>query len=77
VFVKSIDKEALTPLSERIMEVVREDIVYRNQILNVGVSVGVTYVDEPEQSMESIIKRADLAMYQAKNNGKSRIVIER
>lgn len=77
VFVRSIDKEALTPLSERIMEVVREDIVYRNQILNVGVSVGVTYVDEPEQSMESIIKRADLAMYQAKNNGKSRIVIER
>ncbi len=77
VFVKSIDKETLTPLSERIVKVISEDIIYRNQILNVGVSVGVTYVDEPEQSMESIIKRADLAMYQAKNNGKSRFVIKR
>ncbi len=41
------------------------------QIANVGASIGVAAVDAGETSAEAVIRRADLAMYQAKRDGRN------
>ncbi len=42
--------------------------------LNVTVSAGVTTVQDPKDSIESALKRADAALYEAKDRGRNRTV---
>ena len=42
--------------------------------LNVTVSAGVTTVQDPKDSIEAALKRADAALYKAKDSGRNRIV---
>jgi len=49
-----------------------------NKSVNVTVSLGVSQVDiENDPNIESVIKRADIALYKAKENGRNRVCIEK
>jgi two-component system, cell cycle response regulator len=45
-----------------------------NKTLNVTVSVGIATLTSPEDTPESLIKRADRALYSAKRDGRNRVV---
>ena len=42
--------------------------------LFVSVSIGVAEVDENDEDFQSILERADKALYQAKNNGRNQVI---
>ena len=45
-----------------------------SSVINFTVSIGVTAVKNIDNSLDDIIKRADKALYQAKNQGRNRVV---
>ncbi len=60
---KAVGKKILQALNKPYVLVGHE---YRNTP-----SIGVTLLDDPQQSIEDILKQADIAMYQAKKSGRN------
>ncbi len=67
--------------AEVIAERIRESVVRRHfelgeevPSLPITVSIGVSALDDPEDEPDDILKRADLALYDAKNSGRNRVV---
>ncbi len=60
---KAVGKKILQALNKPYLLVGHE---YRNTP-----SIGVTLLDDPQQSIEDILKQADIAMYQAKKSGRN------
>jgi diguanylate cyclase (GGDEF)-like protein/PAS domain S-box-containing protein len=61
------------PLARRMLETIREPIVLGEVILQVGASVGVATLRDDHQRPEDLIRDADTAMYQAKDNGRNQV----
>ena len=49
------------------------EVIFNQDVLHTTVSVGVTEVSEKDGSFHDVLKRADEAMYQAKNRGRNRV----
>lgn len=72
--INSIEK-----ISENLCKTISQPYHYKEQVLNVSASIGFSYSKHPQLPlhkkvkfrMEAIIKQADTAMYQAKDNGKN------
>lgn len=54
-----------------------KNIEYENleEAFQVTISIGISYFKEDDQNIDEVIKRADIAMYQAKMQGKNRVCI--
>jgi diguanylate cyclase len=61
-------------LAERLRQLIEKQvIVYQEKNVNVTISLGVSDL-KPEDSAEAFLKKADQALYQAKNSGRNRVV---
>ena len=61
-------------IANKIRELVyNSDVSYNDSFLRVSISVGIT-VARDDDTIESLIARADRYMYQSKNGGKNRVV---
>ncbi len=49
------------------------EVIFNQDVLHTTVSVGVAEVSEKDGSFHDVLKRADEAMYQAKNRGRNRV----
>jgi diguanylate cyclase (GGDEF)-like protein len=49
--------------------------IYKNSEIQITVSIGVTQVVDTDDSPESILSRADSALYEAKNRGRDRVIV--
>ncbi|BDY12287.1 GGDEF domain-containing protein [Hydrogenimonas cancrithermarum] len=68
-------KEEAKKIAERIMKAVRTNkLIYKNQIIKITLSMGMTEHQRGD-TLESMIERADAAVYQAKQEGKDRLVV--
>lgn len=70
---------AMLPL-ERILKAVSGEAfslsrVRRDRVVNVTISIGLSQLIEEDAELTKVVRRADAAMYQAKNNGRNRIVV--
>lgn len=66
--------QAACSLAERIRMIVEEhEFKFEGKIIPVTLSLGVTELDTSVESSESLIKRADHALYNAKNSGRNRV----
>ena len=75
ILFSSIDKHSALQLAEKIRKNVESDT---RSIVPVTVSIGIAtgeLENQIEESMISLIKSADDALYEAKNLGKNRVVI--
>ena len=61
----------LTALAERLIAVTRVPVVLGEQQVEVGLSVGIALAPEHGTDGESVFKRADLALYRAKADGRN------
>jgi len=62
-------------VAERILNAVRNSkIIYKDQEIRITLSMGLT-AHKKGDTLESLIERADAAVYQAKQEGKDRLVI--
>ena len=67
------DQAYVTALATRIIGLMNEPFVIEDRSIQIGASIGiVSFADRPPNALE-IIKRADLAMYEAKKQGRGRI----
>lgn len=62
-------------LSESIIEAVAEPYHFSGQILHLGASIGITLYPTKEQKPEDMLKQADTAMYQAKEDGRNTVSV--
>ncbi|WP_456485592.1 GGDEF domain-containing protein [Hydrogenimonas sp.] len=68
-------REDALKIAQRILKAVRNNkVIYKNQVICITLSMGLT-VHQKGDTLESMIERADTALYQAKREGKDRLVI--
>ena len=58
-------------ISQRIIDAVGEPFVVNGTDLNIGASIGIAAIPEDGSDYQTILKSADMAMYQAKQEGKN------
>ena len=67
----------LRALAEEIrLSVAKLRTPYENKYIAITISLGVAHMnpDDPELNPKSLLKRADTCLYEAKNNGRNRVV---
>jgi diguanylate cyclase (GGDEF)-like protein len=70
------DSDHALNLAERVRKAVSRVTFTHNDIkFGVTVSLGVSEVSQPGDTLESAIQRADQALYDAKNQGRNRVVL--
>jgi diguanylate cyclase (GGDEF)-like protein len=62
----------LAGLASRIIELLQRTFLVNGHVVNVGASVGVAVAPTDGDSMDCLLKNADLALYQAKTSGRGR-----
>ena len=76
VALNRVSAEAVNVVAERISALVRKNrLKYRDREFGVTLSLGVTVL-QPGDTIESLLERADKALYKAKANGKDQICVE-
>ncbi|MEK5234440.1 EAL domain-containing protein [Paenibacillus sp. FSL L8-0470] len=76
IFLKDTDdREAVLNLAEDIMRSFRRSFLIGESNLYVSVSIGISFYPEDGETTEEILKNADVAMYRAKEEGKSTYVV--
>jgi diguanylate cyclase (GGDEF)-like protein len=64
------DHGALTALVEHILGTLRVPVSFKGQEIRASASIGIAIAPEHGSSLEELLKRADIAMYAAKSNGR-------
>jgi diguanylate cyclase (GGDEF)-like protein len=71
-----VDRDGARVLAERLRKATEETILRlpHDKILSMTVSLGVAQA-HPDDTLESLVTRADTALYAAKNGGRNRVVM--
>ncbi|PCK32208.1 GGDEF domain-containing protein [Pseudoalteromonas piscicida] len=71
---EKIAQTLLESLANRLLNTINEDILLSNgERVNVGCSIGMAIAEGVEFSAESLLKRADQALYESKRRGKNQV----
>jgi diguanylate cyclase (GGDEF)-like protein len=65
------DKETISMVVEKIIDIIRKPYNNENININITTSIGISVYPDDSDSLESLLKLADTAMYKAKQNGKN------
>jgi diguanylate cyclase (GGDEF)-like protein/PAS domain S-box-containing protein len=68
------DEAQVLDIARRIVETLKEPFAFLDSSLRVAASVGVAFAEDGE-GVEELLRNADVAMYQAKAQGKSRFAV--
>lgn len=63
----------LTHIIERVLEKIAQDHIVRQQPINVSASIGVSMYPKDGEDAQTLMKNADIAMYEAKKEGKNQL----
>lgn len=69
------DVEAATVVAEKLLDALAQPVDLNGQALHVGGSLGIALYPDHSDSADLLMRRADLAMYQAKQDGTSRYLV--
>ena len=58
-------------IAQSIIESIGTDFIINDNIIHIGVSIGIAHYPDDADSLERLINNADNAMYTAKNSGKN------
>jgi diguanylate cyclase (GGDEF)-like protein len=70
-----ITKDQAQKIAGDIVEIMGQTILLENHEVNSGVSIGIAFAPDDGLSASELIKNADLALYNAKENGRRRFAI--
>lgn len=77
ILCEQIDEAEARVVAERVLDTIAAPITLPEGEVCVGVSVGVARADTLDTTAESLLRRADAAMYAAKQQGRDRILVDR
>lgn len=66
-----ITKEDVKSYAKKIIEQFKQQFEIENSILNISLSIGIAFYPEHGQNTDELLKHSDIAMYMAKNAGRS------
>lgn len=76
ILLPNSDLNAAVEQASRLSKQVRETIIQvEDHTLNITISIGIAQFRNGEDTWETLLNRADNAMYEAKNNGRNRWVV--
>ena len=75
LFTGSSPRDAAVTVAERVRSSLADPFAVDGAAVDVGGSVGLAFA-APESNVDDLLRRADAAMYSAKNTGKGRLVID-
>lgn len=76
IILNRIDKKSCMQIASRLLKLISgNNLLYKGKSLNVTMSMGITQL-ESDDTPDSLIARADKALYKAKENGKNQICSE-
>ncbi len=76
VIMPETDGEGAREAAEKIRQTIEKiEFIYKKDKVKVTVSIGVTQSREGDENHEQIFKRSDIAVYQAKEQGRNRVVL--
>jgi len=67
-------EEVLNSIAQRLIQSVCQVIEIENRDIYVGASVGIAIADDTNSHPDTLLRHADMAMYQAKNAGKGQAI---
>jgi diguanylate cyclase (GGDEF)-like protein len=67
------DEDAALNIANRIVDTISRNIVLRDAEATIGISVGVAIACDAQVKADTLLARADAAMYEAKHAGKGRV----
>lgn len=71
----AIDQDAAAAVAERIVTELNRPFAMPGLTLSIGASVGLTMFPFPTDTFDSVVSRADSAMYEAKAKGRGRVEV--
>ncbi|MDO3386234.1 diguanylate cyclase [Gilvimarinus sp. SDUM040013] len=77
IILPQIDAEGVQSVATRLTQVIsRHPFTFENAALSVSISGGVVWLNQQDQNIEETLRRADRLLYQAKEQGRNRILVE-
>ena len=77
IIMPETDKEAARQAAEKIRKNIEKiEFVYKEEKVKVTVSIGVTEISKNDEKFETVFERADIAVYQAKSEGRNKVVVK-
>ncbi|WP_147532956.1 sensor domain-containing diguanylate cyclase [Bacillus marasmi] len=74
-FLPNVDENKAIAIAKRIIEDINKPFTIHNQTICVSTSIGIAFYGEGGNDVDTLIKNADIAMYQAKIKGKNTFAI--
>jgi diguanylate cyclase (GGDEF)-like protein/PAS domain S-box-containing protein len=71
IVLKKANRDVAAKVARRILEVLSEPFTIENYDIYTSPSIGISLFPEDGETVETLIKKADFAMYHAKSNGKN------
>ena len=69
-------KQESQKVAERLKKNISEQpIIFNGISIYVTVSIGIAVLEDSINTLEELLKKADIALYEAKKKGKNRIVV--
>lgn len=69
------DKGTIVDQCERLCEHLNKETFSHYEMARVSVSIGISYYQEPKTTFDELYRKADIAMYYGKNNGKNQCTV--
>ncbi len=57
--------------ASKILKALSDEVVLNGDVFTIGASIGISFYPEDSDNIEDLIKKADIAMYRAKQDGKN------
>ena len=70
VFTNLDDEKIVTKIAKRILDSIQQPIEIEDKIHNVATSIGISFYPHDSRNPEELIRMADVALYQAKDDGR-------
>ena len=68
---KNVNKENIFMLVKRIIKLIREPIIIKNSEIKTSASIGIAFYPQDGEDLKTLLKNADIAMYNSKMSGKN------
>jgi diguanylate cyclase (GGDEF)-like protein len=76
ICINNIDIKGAVALANKLRIVIeRTNCDVETRVINITTSIGVAQMNSSDTNIDDIIKRADIALYQAKNRGRNQVVV--